>query len=148
MYITSFSNKKVVQANLDGTDASDLGNLSGSLTFPWGIALDTSTYETAISITSSQTPVPYGTTVTFTATVTSGGGTPTGAVQFRVDGADYGDPVPLVGGLASISSASLSTGLHNITAVYHGDLNFTGGSTTSSLIQEITPRLFLPSILK
>ncbi len=102
---------------------------------------------TSVTLTSSQASVPYGTPVTFTATVASGGGTPTGTVQFQVDGVDYGSPVSLVGSMASISSAALSTGLHNITAVYNGDLNFTGGATTSSLIQEISPRLFLPLIL-
>ena len=101
---------------------------------------------TSVTLTSSQASAPYGTSVTFTAAVTSGGGTPTGTVQFQVDGVDYGNPVSLVGGLASISSASLSTGLHNITAVYSGDVNFTNSSTNSPLDQAITYGLFLPLI--
>ncbi len=97
------------------------------------------TYETAISITASQSPVTYGTTITFTATVTSSGGTPIGKVQFRVDGADYGDPVPLVGGLASINIASLSAGTHQVTAKFMGDLNFNGADTAFPLNQVVTP---------
>ena len=102
---------------------------------------------TAVALSSPQNSAPYGTMVTITAAVSSGGGAPTGTVQFLVDGADYGNPVPLVGGLAGISIASLSPGLHDITAVYNGDLNFTGGRTTSPLIQEIIPKLFLPLII-
>jgi uncharacterized delta-60 repeat protein len=102
---------------------------------------------TTVTLTTSQNSAPLGTRVTFTATVTSGGGTSTGTVQFRVDGTDYEDPVPLVGGVAAISTALLSLGKHDITAVYSGDLNFKGSSTTSPLIQEITPRLFLPLIM-
>ncbi len=42
MYMASPANNKIVRANLDGTGAVDLGDLNGSLTFPWGIALDSS----------------------------------------------------------------------------------------------------------
>ena len=40
MYITSRLNHKIVRANLDGTGGADLGNLNGSLSEPWAIALD------------------------------------------------------------------------------------------------------------
>ena len=101
---------------------------------------------TAVALSASQRATPYGTMVTFTATVTSGGGTPTGTVQFQVDGTDFGDPLPLVGGAVGISTASLPAGSHQITAVYIGDLNFMESNTLSPLTHEIIPKLFLPLI--
>jgi hypothetical protein len=47
------------------------------------------------------------------ASTTPGAGTPTGSVQFAIDGSNYGDPVALSGGTASIyvfSSGPLSYG--------------------------------------
>jgi hypothetical protein len=74
----------------------------------------------------------YGQQVTFTATVapTSGPVTPTGTIQFLVDGSNFGVPVTLSGGAASLSIAALSAGSHIVTAVYSGDSNFQGGSST------------------
>src|SRR5690606_17245259 len=65
--------------------------------------------------------VVHGQATSFNATVTadSGSDTPTGTVQFKVDGANFGAPVPVVAGSAtSPSTASLSTGNHTIGAVY------------------------------
>ena len=165
-----------VRFRVDGVDFGDPVPLAGGVAQAGNVSLPAGTYQvtahykgdlnfndadtalplnqmvtpaaTAVALTTSQGSVPYGTLVTFTAAVTSSGGIPTGTVQFQVDGVDYGDPVSLVEGLAGISSASLSTGQHNITAVYQGDLNFMGGATTSPLIQQINPKLFLPLILK
>src|SRR5262249_32214595 len=51
----------------------------------------------------------YGQAVTFTTVVQpapTGGGTPTGTVQFVVDGSPFGQPVTLAGGSASLSTSS------------------------------------------
>jgi len=64
-----------------------------------------------------------------------GDGTPTGTIQFRVDGADLGPGVPLRGGSASMTASDLPAGTHTIAAVYSGDGNFTGSS--DSLHQSI-----------
>jgi hypothetical protein len=78
----------------------------------------------------SQTPAPAlaGQAVTFTATVAAAGhgsGTPTGTVQFTIDGANFGSPVALVNGSASsLSTSALSVGNHIISAIYSGDGNF------------------------
>ena len=63
------------------------------------ILTNTSTF----SIVSSLPTSTFGQTVSFTATVTppSGGPSPTGTVQFVVDGTNFGGPVPLVGGSAT-----------------------------------------------
>src|SRR5262249_54981407 len=69
----------------------------------------------------------YGQTVTYTATVTpsSGSSVPTGSVQFQIDSSNFGLPVTLVGGSASIP-ATLDAGIHSVVAIYTSDsANFT-----------------------
>ena len=81
--------------------------------------------------------------MSFTATVgtvSPGAGTPAGTVQFVIDGANFGSPVPLgPGGTAtSASTTTLAAGSHTVTAVYSGDANFTG-STSAGLTQTVSP---------
>lgn len=81
---------------------------------------------TATTLTSSA-PVSadLGAPVTFTAAVavpSPGAGTPTGTVQFAVDGRPAGDPVPLgSGGATSPPVSGLAPGAHAVTAAYSGD---------------------------
>lgn len=80
---------------------------------------------TSTGVTSSANPSNLGDSVTFTATVTSGAGTPTGSVQFKNDGNNLGAPVPLNGsGVAQLTTSSLTPGTRIITADYLGDSNF------------------------
>ena len=88
---------------------------------------------TTTGVTSSVNPSKFGQSVTFTATVAAtapGAGTPTGTVQFTVDGSNLGGPIALSGGTAQASTASIAvTGSpHTITATYNGDSNFLGSS--------------------
>ncbi|HEY2587375.1 MAG TPA: Ig-like domain repeat protein [Tepidisphaeraceae bacterium] len=69
-------------------------------------------------------PSVFGDTVTFTATVSGGGPTPTGSVQFSVDGTPVGGPVTLVNGVATYSTNSLSVADHTVAAAYTGDANY------------------------
>src|SRR5262249_52327382 len=87
------------------------------------------------TVTSSAAMPLLNQTVTFTATVTpaAGSGTPTGTVQFQIDGVNAGDPVPLSGGQASFSTATLPLGQHTITALYSGDGSFQVSSGCTSL---------------
>jgi hypothetical protein len=81
-----------------------------------------------------------GQNLTFSATVAPvapGAGIPTGTVQFKIDGANFGSPVPLVVGSATSASInSLVAGNHNVTAVYSSDNNF-AGSTAANIIQPV-----------
>jgi hypothetical protein len=90
---------------------------------------------TTTSVASSVNPSVVGQSVTFTATVTAnapGGGTPTGTVQFLIDGINFGNPVTLSGGQATSSSiSSLAVGGHTVTASYSGDGSF--ATSTGSL---------------
>ncbi len=82
---------------------------------------------TTTSVTPSESPATVGEPITFTAYVTpSMPGTPTGGVQFAVDGADFGSPVALSGGQATSATISLPLGPHAVTATYVGDANFAG----------------------
>ncbi len=87
---------------------------------------------TTTAVGSSLNPSTYGVNVTLTATVSAAVGTPTGTVQFEVDGVNLGSAQTLVGGVASIGTSSLPADTHVITAHYTSDdpVNFANGSGT------------------
>ncbi len=103
-----------------------------------------STVDTTTSLVSSEDPSLFGDSVTFTATVTpaqSTNGTPTGSVQFSIDGSPVGNPVPLdSNGDATFTTSSLAVGTYTVTASYtNADDNFgpsngtlTGGQTVNT----------------
>jgi len=80
--------------------------------------------------------VKSGTPVTFSASVTSGSGAqPTGTVQFKVDGANFGSPVTLSGtGTASTSVTGLTTTTHTLSVTYSGDSNYAAAGPASVTI--------------
>ncbi len=106
---------------------------------------DAQTYSITISgaasntfVTSSDPSSVFGATVTFTATVSSGSGTPTGSVTFK-DGGTCGsggtvlDTEALVSGSATtapVSSLSVSGSPHTILACYGGSGNVSVSSGT------------------
>ncbi|MGD0089914.1 MAG: MBG domain-containing protein, partial [Planctomycetota bacterium] len=91
---------------------------------------------TTVSLGSSSSVSVYGQGVTFTATVTPQcSGTPTGSVTF-LDGSIVLGTATLASAQATFSASSLAYGLHNITAVYSGDANCVG-STSSALAQTV-----------
>ena len=51
-------------------------------------------------------------------------GTPTGTVQYSLDGASIGSPQTISGGLTSYTLGTLTAGQHSVQAVYSGDTNF------------------------
>ena len=97
----------------------------------------------ATAVSSSQNPANVGQSVTFTATVASSAGVPTGTVQFKDGGTNLGAPQALNGsGAATFTTSSLSAGVHAITADYSGDANFltstgtlSGGQAVGSIIR-------------
>jgi hypothetical protein len=96
---------------------------------------------TATAISSSLNPSALGESVTFTAMVTSTAGTPTGTVQFKIDGVNSGGPVTLNGsGIAQLTTSSLAAGTHTVTADYSGDTNFAVSTGTLSGGQQINNR--------
>jgi Bacterial Ig-like domain (group 3) len=86
-------------------------------------------FATSTQLTSSLNPSSYGTPVTFTTTVTSSAGTPTGAVTFE-RGTTVLGKVTLVNGIASFVTkpTQLAVGTSSITAVYGGDAKHASSS--------------------
>jgi subtilase family serine protease len=96
---------------------------------PQGIAAFSLRAASSTTLTSSANSSPLGQPVTFTATVTSQAGTPTGSVTFSSDGNPLGT-VGLTGGTAVFSTSGLSVGGHTIAAAYAGDTNFLTSAAT------------------
>lgn len=90
-----------------------------------------------IGLTSSQNPSTALQSVTFTATLSSPLGTPTGSVTFADNGIDLGTVSLDANGQATFSTATLAAGQHLITASYSGDSSFSPGSS-DVLVQEVT----------
>src|SRR6185295_1518452 len=88
---------------------------------------------TSTAVTSSVNPSEFGQSVTFTATVTSSAGIPSGTVQFKDGGVNLGSAQTLNGsGVAQLTTSTLTSGTHAITADYNGDSNFLTSSGTLS----------------
>ena len=92
---------------------------------------------TVVARTAGSSPSVFGESVTFTATVSSGLGTPTGTVQFKDGAANVGAPVALVAGAADLVTAGLAVGSHSITGVYSGDVVF-ATSTSAAVPQTVS----------
>lgn len=87
-------------------------------------------------VASSQNPSNAGEPVTFTATVSGGGASPTGTVTFNVDGIDVAVGVALVAGKATFTTNALAAGSHEVTATYSGDALYatSNGALTQATI--------------
>ena len=94
------------------------------------------TATTTTALSSSANPSTFSQAVTFTATVTSGSGVPTGTVTFKDGTATLGTGALDGTGHATFTTSALSVASHSITAVYGGDASF-NGSTSSALTQTV-----------
>lgn len=94
---------------------------------------------TTVTVKASPNPSVVGEAVTFTATVASaaaGSGTPTGTVEFKDGAASMGSATVDAGGVATISTKTLSAADHVITASYGGDAIFLN-SVSSDVKQSV-----------
>jgi Bacterial Ig-like domain (group 3)/FG-GAP-like repeat/FG-GAP repeat len=129
--ISNGENAVVGDFNGDGkpdilTGNTILLNAYGSITTP---PLATTT----TALTASASTITAGSSVTFTATITPAAGstgTPSGTVTF-LDGATTLGTGTLASGVASYSTSALVVGAHSITAVYAGDSNFSGSTSSA-----------------
>lgn len=105
---------------------------------------------TTTSVSSSLNPSNYGVQVTLTAVVTQTSGTltPTGSLQFKMNGNLLGSPIPLVDGVAEYASNQLPAGTDHITAIYTPNSANYSGSTSGNFNQVVnadTPSITLVS---
>jgi len=77
-----------------------------------------------ISLASSAVTVPLGTFLTFTAKLTGSGSAPSGYVMFLDGTTELSVNGLSQGGVATLSTSSLATGTHSMTAFYEGDTNY------------------------
>ena len=110
--------------NTATASASNASTASGSATNT--IALTT----TSTTLVSSLNPSLVGQAVTFTATVS--GSTPTGTVTFKDGATTLGTGTPNGAGVATFSTAALTSGSHAVTAAYGGDAS--NASSTSPVL--------------
>ncbi|MGD0831996.1 MAG: Ig-like domain repeat protein, partial [Terracidiphilus sp.] len=113
----------LITANFTGATTSNYLPSTGSLTQTVGQV-------TVVKVTASANPSAAGANVIFTATVTSpaGGGVPLDGTVTFTDTPTGGTATPLgtaqtigASGIATVATATLTSGLHTITATYSGD---------------------------
>ncbi|MGZ5436785.1 MAG: beta strand repeat-containing protein, partial [Pyrinomonadaceae bacterium] len=96
---------------------------------------------TTAAVNSSANPSEFGQSVTFTAMVSSGAGTPTGTVQFKDGGTNLGSAQTLsAGGVAQLTISSLTSGTHSISAEYLGNDTWIGSTGTLQDGQVVKPQ--------
>jgi hypothetical protein len=116
---------------ITGTGPHTLLFSSAGLTSVESGTIDITAASTTTSLSAEPGSSVEGEEVTFTASVTSGGGTPTGQVSFRDAGSEIGQGT-LAAGVATFATTALTAGMHPITAHYLGDDAF-GTSASSTL---------------
>jgi sugar lactone lactonase YvrE len=97
------------------------------------VALRVAKATAVMTLGSSANPATAGSVVTFTVTVTSPAGTPSGSVGFY-DGTTLLGSGTLALNVAALATSSLAAGPHTITSVYTGDSNFS--ALTSAVLTE------------
>ena len=118
--------------NSDLTFAS--GTPTGGPTSAGGTQTITGT--TVNTLASSLNPSTFGSSVTFTATVSPSAAS--GTVTFK-DGAATLGTGTLSGGVATFATSGLSVGGHSLTAEYGGDSGYLGSTNSPALTQTVNP---------
>ena len=101
---------------------------------------------TVTTVASSLDPSIFGQTITFTSTVSSSSGVPTGTVEFFDGTTEFGS-AELAGGSTAFSTSTLPAGTHPINAVYEGSHEFdrSGSSRVNEIVNVALTTLSLAS---
>ncbi len=130
-----------IVANYSG-DASNLASAS----LPLSQVISGSALPTTTTLVSSLNPSTFGASVTFTATVSGSGSSPTGTVAF-MDGATAVagcSAQPVNGaGQAACTTSSLAVGVHSIVANYSGDAS--NLASVSAALSQVVDAGTIPS---
>jgi hypothetical protein len=119
---------QTLSVTLTPTDTTDYATATATVTINVNQATPT------VTLMSSLNPALAQNSITFTATVASIAGSPTGTVTFLDGATPLGTGTLNSGGVATLTTSNLSAGSHSITAAYGGDTNFT--AVTSGVISE------------
>ena len=138
----AFTNLSVIQIGNGNTFLATATGLNSATSS----AFNVSQGKTAVALSSSANSPVYGQSVTFTATVSPvapATGTVSGTVTFKDGGATLGTGTLNAQGIAAFTTNRLSaaTATRSITAVYGGNTNFTG--STSSVLSQTVNKLAL-----
>jgi RHS repeat-associated protein len=122
----------------------NVGNREAALAAAQATTTVSSQTSTLTALTSDHASgAVYGQSVTITANVSATDttfGTPTGSVQFLVDGNPFGTPVTLAAGSAALQLSALTASTHLISAAYTSDANsFVNSNTAMPLAQIVSP---------
>jgi uncharacterized repeat protein (TIGR01451 family) len=133
-------------AGLPNIQAAYTGNSNFNSSFSNLVTHTVAPVSTTTALESSGIPSAYGQSVTFTATVSSSGGSPTGTVSFYDNGASL-ITGSLNSGRAVVPVSTLSVGNHTITATYAGTANFLPSLSNSAphTVTQATPIVTLTS---
>jgi len=85
-----------------------------------------------VSLSSSVDGEPYGTSITFQASLAGNGASPTGTVTF-LDGATQIGAAALNSGMATFTTSALHAGTHSITVNYPGNIAYINATATISV---------------
>jgi hypothetical protein len=158
LYDVGTTPETLAAGDFDGNGLLDLAVTIGTSPGSVSILLNRTQRPTSTLLVSSANPSVFGQTLTLQATVTgSGSSGPTGTVTF-VDGATTLGAIVLSAGSAQLTAPALTVGSHALTAIYSGDANFTGSTsstlsqtvqkdgTTASVVSSVNPALFGRSV--
>jgi len=113
---------------------------------------------TTTTLTAAPNPSVFGQAVTFTATVASAGGVPSGTVTFKEGGTALGTASLDGTGKATFSTTTLAVGSHPVTAEYAGAGNFAPSasavvtqvvnqaSSATAIASSVNPSVFSQSV--
>lgn len=113
-------------------DANNISSVSGILVQTVNPAPVSST----TTLSSNATSIISGKSVNFTATVSPSSAT--GTMQFLLNGTNFGSPVTLSGGKATLVTTLLPVGTDNIAASYSGNSNLNPGISNSVTVTVVT----------
>ena len=102
-------------------------NNQGSSSAPLPLTVAQATTQTALVV--APNPALVLAPITFTASVTGNGGTPTGSVNFLANGNVIGTGAVNPSGTATFTTSTLAAGTYAITASYTGDANDAGSTS-------------------
>jgi len=136
----------VASINVPGLQAGDhsmvasySGDTNGSASVSDPLAFTVNKAGSSTTVLSSSNPAVYGSSVTFTATVSSGAAAPTGTVTFS-DGTTVLATVALNSiGVATLTTSGMGIGSHNMTAAFSGDAHLSPSSDSLSQVVVVVP---------